>query len=166
MKRFHVHIAVDDLGRSVAFYSNLFATQPTVLKTDYAKWMLDDPRVNFAISARGAPAGVEHLGIQSDDDSELADLYGRLARADGPVREEGATTCCYMRSEKSWITDPAGVPWEMFRSFGESEVFGGGATAQDAGRAGGEQACCTPQTPQGACCPPKGAKAASEACCA
>ncbi len=128
MKRLHVHVAVDDLDRSVGFYSTLFAAEPTVIKPDYAKWMLDDPRVNFAISARGVKAGVEHLGIQVEDSSELAEVYARLDRADAPVVEEGATTCCYAKSEKSWITDPQGVVWETFLTQGESTTYGTSAT--------------------------------------
>ncbi|GGA50255.1 ArsI/CadI family heavy metal resistance metalloenzyme [Sphingomonas psychrolutea] len=128
MKRLHVHVAVDDLDRSVAFYANLFAAAPTVLKPDYAKWMLDDPTVNFAISARGGKAGVEHLGIQVEDASELAEVYARLDKADAPVVEEGATTCCYAKSEKSWITDPQGVVWETFLTQGEATTYGTSAT--------------------------------------
>ncbi|MBY0521050.1 MAG: VOC family protein [Sphingomonas sp.] len=128
MKRLHVHVAVDDLDRSVRFYSTLFATEPTVTKPDYAKWMLDDPRVNFAISARGAKAGVEHLGIQVEDADELTEVYARIARADAPVVEEGATTCCYAKSEKSWVTDPQGVVWETFLTQGESTTYGTLAT--------------------------------------
>lgn len=126
MKRLHVHIAVEDLQRSIDFYSALFAAEPSVRKNDYAKWMLDDPRVNLAISAQGAATGVEHLGIQAESAEELADVYERLKRADAPVLEEGATTCCYARSEKSWVNDPAGVPWEVFHTIGESAVYGGG----------------------------------------
>lgn len=128
MKRLHVHVAVDDLDRSVDFYSALFAAAPTVTKPDYAKWMLDDPRVNFAISARGAAAGVEHLGIQVEDAAELAEVYARLDRAEAPVVEEGATTCCYAKSEKSWITDPQGVVWETFLTQGEATTYGTSAT--------------------------------------
>ena len=128
MKRLHVHVAVDDLDRSVAFYANLFAAAPTVLKPDYAKWMLDDPTVNFAISARGGKAGVEHLGIQVEDASELAEVYARLDKAYAPVVEEGATTCCYAKSEKSWITDPQGVVWETFLTQGEATTYGTSAT--------------------------------------
>ena len=124
MKRLHVHVAVDDLDRSIGFYSTLFAAEPTVTKPDYAKWMLDDPRVNFAISMRGTAAGVEHLGIQVEDAGELAEVYGRLANADAPVVEEGKTTCCYAKSEKSWITDPQGVVWETFLTEGESTSYG------------------------------------------
>lgn len=128
MKRLHVHVAVDDLRRSIDFYSAMFAAEPTVTKPDYAKWMLDDPRVNFAISARGAPAGVEHLGIQVENGTELAEVYGRLAKADAPVIEEGKTTCCYAKSEKSWITDPQGVVWETFLTEGEATTYGSSAT--------------------------------------
>lgn len=128
MKRLHVHVAVDDLDRSVGFYSTLFAAAPSVLKPDYAKWMLDDPTVNFAISARGGTAGVEHLGIQVEDSTELAEVYARLDKADAPVVEEGATTCCYAKSEKSWITDPQGVVWETFLTQGEATTYGTSAT--------------------------------------
>ena len=128
MKRLHVHVAVDDLDRSIGFYSALFATEPSVTKPDYAKWMLDDPRVNFAISMRGTAAGVEHLGIQVEDAGELADVYARLKKADAPVVEEGKTTCCYAKSEKSWITDPQGVVWETFLTEGEATTYGASAT--------------------------------------
>jgi len=125
MKRLHVHVAVADLGKSVRFYSTLFAAEPTVLKPDYAKWMLGDPRVNFAISARGkGHAGLDHLGIQVEDAAELGEVYGRLKEAEGPVLEEGATTCCYAKSEKSWIVDPSGLSWETFLTHGESTVYG------------------------------------------
>lgn len=128
MKRLHVHVAVDDLDRSIGFYSAMFAAEPTVTKPDYAKWLLDDPRVNFAISARGAQAGVEHLGIQVESGAELAEVYARLAKADAPVIEEGKTTCCYAKSEKSWITDPQGVVWETFLTEGEATTYGSSAT--------------------------------------
>lgn len=124
MKRLHVHVAVDDLVRSVRFYSTLFAAEPTVLKPDYAKWMLEDPRVNFAISARGREAGVSHLGVQVEDEAELAEVYARLKKAERPVLEQGAVTCCYARSEKQWIADPQGVAWETFLTRGESTVYG------------------------------------------
>jgi catechol 2,3-dioxygenase-like lactoylglutathione lyase family enzyme len=124
MKRLHVHVAVDDLAHSIRFYSALFAADPTVTKPDYAKWMLDDPRVNFAISARGGEAGLDHLGIQVETPAELQEVYGRLQQADRPVLEEGATTCCYAKSEKAWIADPQGVSWETFLTSGESTVYG------------------------------------------
>jgi catechol 2,3-dioxygenase-like lactoylglutathione lyase family enzyme len=124
MKRFHVHVSVEDVAASIRFYSTLFAAEPTVIKSDYAKWMLDDPRVNFAISKRGDDTGIRHLGIQVEDRAELDDVYSRLQRADAPVLEEGATTCCYARSEKSWIEDPQGVKWETFLTSGEATTYG------------------------------------------
>jgi len=127
MKRLHVHVGVADLDRSVRFYATLFGAEPTVVKPDYAKWMLDDPRLNFAISKGHAAEGVEHLGIQVEDEAELADVYGRLRAADRPVLEEGQTTCCYARSEKSWIADPDGILWETFLTHGEATVYGEGA---------------------------------------
>jgi lactoylglutathione lyase len=137
MKRFHVHVHVDDLGKSVAFYSRLFAAQPTRVEADYAKWMLDDPRVNFAISTRGSAAGVDHLGFQVDDESELAELKARAESADMAVLDEGATTCCYARSEKHWITDPQGIAWEHFHTLDSIPVFSEGVSAPAA-------ACCAP----------------------
>ena len=125
MKRLHVHVGVDDLANSIRFYSTLFGAEPTVVKDDYARWMLDDPRVNFAISeGNHAEKGIEHLGIQVESTAELAEVYGRLKTADGPVLEEGQTTCCYAKSEKSWITDPDGVVWEAFLTKGEATVYG------------------------------------------
>src|SRR5438105_12240587 len=125
MKRLHVHVAVDDLAQSTRFYSTLFAAEPTVIKDDYVKWMLEDPRVNFAISTRpGRVAGISHLGIQAEDESELAEVYDRLSRAERPVVEQNATTCCYAKSDKQWIADPQGVPWETFLTYGESTVYG------------------------------------------
>ena len=124
MKRLHVHVSVEDIAQSVRFYSKLFAIEPAVIKTDYAKWMLDDPRVNFAISTRCGAVGVDHLGIQVETPDELREVYQRLQQADRPVLEEGATTCCYARSEKSWITDPQGLSWETFLTSGESTVYG------------------------------------------
>jgi hypothetical protein len=124
MKRLHVHVSVADIAQSVKFYNTLFAAEPTVIKTDYAKWMLDDPRVNFAISSRADGSGLDHLGIQVETPEELHDVYGRLQKADAPVLEEGATTCCYAKSEKSWINDPQGLSWETFLTSGESTVYG------------------------------------------
>ena len=124
MKRLHVHVAVDNLETAIGFYSTLFAATPSVVKADYAKWMLDDPRVNFAISMRGARTGLNHLGIQVETESELAEVYGRLNKAGAPVLEEGKTTCCYAKSEKSWIDDPAGISWETFLTTGESTDYG------------------------------------------
>ena len=128
MKRFHVHVSVDDLAQSVRFYSTLFAAEPSVLKDDYAKWMLDDPRVNFAISTGCRPgghaAGFSHLGIQAEDEGELAEVFDRLNRAERPVLEQKATSCCYAKSDKQWIADPQGVPWETFFTYGESTTYG------------------------------------------
>jgi catechol 2,3-dioxygenase-like lactoylglutathione lyase family enzyme len=124
MKRLHVHVSVRDLDASVRFYSQLFASDPTVRKPDYAKWMLDDPSVNFAISQRDGRPGVQHLGIQVEDRAELAEISERLRRAEHPVIEEAETTCCYAHSEKSWIDDPQGVQWETFLTTGESTVYG------------------------------------------
>lgn len=146
MKRMHVHVGVDDIDQSIRFYSTLFGTEPTVTKPDYAKWMLDDPRVNFAISAgQHAAKGIEHLGIQVESEGELAEVYDRLKAADRPVLEEGATTCCYAKSEKSWIADPQGVVWETFYTTGEAVTYGVSPEldklASDNAAAG---ACCAP----------------------
>lgn len=124
MKRLHVHVAVADLGDSIRFYTALFDSPPTLEKEDYAKWMLDDPRVNFAISTRGRVPGLDHLGIQAEDKNELTELSERLRRADRPVLDEGATTCCYAQGEKSWITDPQGIAWESFLTIGQSTTYG------------------------------------------
>ena len=124
MKRMHVNVSVTDLNASIAFYNSLFASEPAVVKSDYAKWMLDDPRVNFAITTRGTQKGIDHLGIQVENDAELDEVYGRLQSAGAPVIEEGATTCCYAESEKSWIFDPEGIAWETFLTRGESPVYG------------------------------------------
>lgn len=147
MKRFHVHVGVADLDASIAFYTGLFGAEPSVAKADYAKWMLDDPRINFAISQKcGAQKGVEHLGVQVDDEAELAQVYGRLKAANGPVLEEGATTCCYARSEKSWIADPDGVVWEAFLTTGDSTVYGESPDFTGlASESAAANACCAPQ---------------------
>jgi predicted enzyme related to lactoylglutathione lyase len=143
MKRFHVHVAVDDLKRSIGFYSALFAAEPSIIKTDYAKWMLDDPRVNFAISTRGRQRGLDHLGIQAGTEDELREIYGRLHKAGGEVIEQGQTACCYAKSEKSWIDDPAGISWETFRTTGESTDYGDGSGERVA-RVAHENSCCAP----------------------
>jgi catechol 2,3-dioxygenase-like lactoylglutathione lyase family enzyme len=124
MKRMHVHVAVDDLERSIGFYSTLFATEPSVRETDYAKWMLDDPKVNFAISARGAIKGVDHLGIQVETDDELRELAGRLKSAGEETRDQEATTCCYAQSNKAWVNDPSGLRWETFFTFDSATRYG------------------------------------------
>jgi len=146
MKRLHVHVSVDDLPHSIGFYSALFAADPAVIKTDYAKWMLDDPRVNFAISTRGRQAGLDHLGIQVENAGELQEVYARLRKAGGNVIEQGQTACCYAKSEKSWIDDPAGIAWETFLTTGESITYGDGTGERDARVAHEKQgACCALQ---------------------
>jgi len=145
VKRMHVHVGVKDLDASIRFYSTLFGSEPTVTKHDYAKWMLDDPRVNFAISAdHHAAKGIEHLGIQVESGEELTEVYGRLKAADRPVLEEGATTCCYAKSEKSWIADPDGVVWETFLTNGEATVYGDSPPLTAASLNASNQTCCAP----------------------
>ena len=154
MKRLHVHVSVPDISHSIGFYSALFAAKPAVVKADYAKWMLDDPRVNFAISTRGREPGLDHLGIQVENTDELHDVYARLRDAGGTVIEQGQTTCCYARSEKSWIDDPAGISWETFHTTGESTVYGDG-TGENSARIAHEKAsgaCCAPAAKATACC--------------
>ena len=163
MKRLHVHVSVKDIAQSVRFYSALFAAPPTVIKPDYAKWMLDDPRVNFAISSRCGETGLNHLGIQAETEDELREIYGRLRQAERPVLEKGATICCYAKSEKSWIADPQDVPWETFLTTGESTVYGE-STDRGPIRAAGA-ACCATETPQAGCCAPKPELAPKAPCC-
>ena len=150
MKRLHVHVSVNDIEDSIRFYRALFAAEPAVVKNDYAKWMLEDPRVNFAISKRGSESGIRHLGIQVENKPELAEVYERLQQAEGPIREDGATTCCYAKSEKSWIADPQGIQWETFLTTGESTVYGGGEQSS----AAAPSACCEPASfkPVQKCC--------------
>ncbi len=131
MKRLHVNLAVADLDASTRFYTSLFASEPSVVKSDYAKWMLDDPRVNFSITTRGDRKGIDHLGIQVESGDELGEVHARLKAAGGPVIEQGETTCCYALSEKNWISDPEGIAWETFLTKGESPVFGVEANVQD-----------------------------------
>jgi len=143
MKRMHVHVAVDDLRSSIGFYSALFAAEPSVVKLDYAKWMLDDPRVNFAISARGRNAGLDHLGIQVENKDELNEVSARLHKASGEVIEQGQTNCCYAKSEKSWIEDPAGISWETFLTTGEATDYGDGTGEREV-RIVKTKTCCAP----------------------
>ena len=164
MKRFHVHVSVEDLAQSVRFYSTLFAAEPTVLKDDYGKWMLEDPRVNFAISTGSGEAGISHLGIQAEDDGELAEVYERLSRAERPVVEEKDTTCCYAKSDKQWIADPQGVPWETFFTHGTATVYGQSGALTKLGEASGGLSTCD-------CAPavltrPAAEPVADEPCCA
>ena len=160
MKRLHVHVSVDNLSGAIGFYAALFAAAPTVTKPDYAKWMLDDPRVNFAISSRGRTPGLDHLGIQAEDQAELREVYGRLHQAGRPVLEEGETTCCYAHSEKSWVEDPAGISWETFLTRGESTNYGDGTGER------GVRLSREPVTTAAACCGPKAETEAARACCA
>jgi len=152
MKRLHVNLSVADLAVSIKFYSGLFGAPPSVLKPDYAKWMLDDPRVNFAIATRGKATGVDHLGIQAEDAGELRDIYGRLKAAEGEVIEQGAVTCCYAQSEKSWVLDPQGIAWEAFLTHGEATVYGDGGAAPMLAVARGN--CGAPAPAAKACCAP------------
>ena len=135
MKRMHVHVSVADLGESVRFYSTMFGAEPSVLKPDYAKWMLDDPRVNFAISAHGHAPGLDHLGVQAETPDELREIAGRLAGADRLALEQKNTTCCYSRSDKAWATDPSGLAWESFFTFGETTVYGEGVNIRPSAEA-------------------------------
>lgn len=145
MKRFHVHAHVENLQASIAFYSKLFGADPTRVEGDYAKWMLEDPRINFAISTRGGKPGVDHLGFQTDTEEELAELKTRAQAADMALLDEGETTCCYARSEKYWITDPQGIAWEQFHTLGNIPVFS--ESAKPAAQP--ESACCATPAPRG-----------------
>ncbi len=138
MKRLHVHVAVHDLQQSIRFYSALFASEPAVTKGDYAKWMLDDPRVNFAISTRGRKTGLDHLGIQAENGDELEEIGSRLAQADISVLPQKDASCCYAKSDKYWTLDPQGIAWESFHSLGSIPVFG-----QDT-RSLAKTVCCAP----------------------
>jgi catechol 2,3-dioxygenase-like lactoylglutathione lyase family enzyme len=142
MKRFHVHVAVQDLDQSVRFYSTLFGAAPTVSKPDYAKWMLEDPRVNFAISTRAAGVGIDHVGIQAENEAELEDVRARLARADQAYVTQKDAACCYARSNKYWVEDPQGIAWETWHTLEEVPMYGSGT--RPAASEGKEVACCAP----------------------
>ena len=147
MKRLHVHVGVENLDASIGFYSTMFGAEPSVVKEDYAKWMLDDPRVKFAISAGNhARKGIEHLGIQAESVEELGEVYGRLKAADRPVLEEGRTTCCYARSEKSWIADPDGIVWEAFFTDGDATTYGESPALDQLASHDAGSTCCVPQS--------------------
>jgi len=156
MKRFHVHAHVQDLAQSIAFYSRMFGAQPTRVESDYAKWMIEDPRLNFAISTRGGKPGVDHLGIQTDTEEELVALKARAEAADMSLEAVGEASCCYARSEKYWVTDPQGIAWEQFHTLQDIPTFG--AAAQPT-----EPACCPGSAPRGkpVCIPVSG----SSSCC-
>ncbi len=149
MKRLHLHVSVPSIEQAVAFYSTLFDAAPSILKDDYAKWMLDDPRVNLAISSRARALGVDHVGVQVDSADELGALAARLKAAGAETQDQEATTCCYAKSDKSWVTDPAGVRWETFFTHGEATAYGEDVIPDNAGAS----ACCVPvAAPRQACC--------------
>jgi hypothetical protein len=164
MKRLHVHVSVDHLADSIKFYSGMFASEPTVVKPDYAKWMLDDPRVNFAISQRGLDAGVNHLGIQVESAEELAEMEGRLNALHKPMVTQESASCCYAKSDKYWVQDPSGIAWETFHTLDSIPVYG-----QDAATADGNEGtnCCIPLAKtenKSSCCVPR-QESKSAACC-
>ena len=163
MKRLHVHVAVEHLDASIRFYSTLFSAPPSVQKEDYAKWMLDDPRVNFAISSRGAAPGLNHLGVQVESPGELGEMHERLESLSADVRAETGAACCYATSDKYWVTDPQGIAWETFHTLDSIPVFGA-----DHGAATKTGACCIPLAPvgqsDGPCCVPT-EPAKQEGCC-
>ncbi len=160
MKRFHVHVAVPELGAAIRFYSTLFGAEPSVLKNDYAKWMLDDPRLNFAISQRGGASGVNHLGFQVDSGDELEALHASLEAADRAVVAEKDAHCCYARSDKYWVTDPAGIAWESFHSLGSIPMFGAAAAS------GAKTTCCSPGEKTDEPLQVAGRESAQSTCCA
>lgn len=165
MKRLHLHVSVPDLGRSIQFYETLFGAAPTVVKADYAKWMLDDPKVNFAISQRGREAGLDHVGVQVDSRAELDELADRLKAAGASTFDQEAAACCYARSDKSWVEDPAGLRWETFFTHGEITEYGAdGEPVTEAAASPAASACCgapraeeKPATASGCCGAPKAA---------
>jgi catechol 2,3-dioxygenase-like lactoylglutathione lyase family enzyme len=164
MKRFHVHVSVSDIQQSIRFYSTLFGAGPSVVKDDYAKWMLEDPRVNFAISTHRQPVGINHLGLQVDSDAELKGMHAQLHAADTRLVKEAEQPCCYARSDKYWVTDPTGIAWETFHTLGSIEVYGEDTPVFDHGASvvpvqksvgSGGSACCATATAaetRGSCC--------------
>ena len=166
MKRFHVHLAVEDLEKSLGFYSALFGEAPSVVRADYAKWMLEDPRLNFAISLQGEQRGIDHVGLQVDTEEELERLKGRAEAASGAVLDQGDVACCYASSRKHWTVDPQGLAWEQFRTMAEADTLGPDRTDRGA-------ACCVPRrssAPVGAeagaaCCDPSSDSVATGTCC-
>lgn len=147
MKRFHIHVGVKDLNTSVQFYSTLFGAKPVKLKEDYAKWMLEDPRLNFAISTRSNEQGVDHLGIQVENSEELTEITERLKKANLGVYDEGETTCCYAESNKAWVQDPSGVAWEAYQNMADADVF-----SETKKEAESEGECCVPDDSEASCC--------------
>lgn len=140
MKRMHLHVSVDDINKSIGFYSSLFGAEPTVSKHDYAKWMLDDPLVNFAISKRGATPGLDHIGIQVESDGELSEIKARLEKAELSLLTQEGTTCCYSKSDKHWVQDPSGIAWETYRTLDSAPTF------SDQEDTSSTSACCAPPT--------------------
>jgi catechol 2,3-dioxygenase-like lactoylglutathione lyase family enzyme len=159
MKRFHVNLSVRDLSESIRFYTMLFAAEPNVRKADYAKWMLEDPRINFAISERGYPVGVNHLGIQVESDAELSAMREQLTRADHALVEQSGAACCYAHSDKYWVADPSGIAWETFHTLDTIPIYGADTdvrleeiTCCATTNAATDEPCCTPAEQSGACC--------------
>ncbi len=148
MNRFHVHVRVADLEQSMRFYSTLFGVEPTVIKPDYAKWMLEDPRINFAISPSVVAPGLDHLGLQVESTEDLSEIAGRLEAAGESVRKQKNAQCCYARGDKGWTTDPSSISWETFHTFGESVVYGNDLAPMDEP----ESACCPTDLPGNTCC--------------
>jgi catechol 2,3-dioxygenase-like lactoylglutathione lyase family enzyme len=169
MKRLHLHVSVPDLAQSISFYETLFGAPPSAVKDDYAKWMLEDPRVNFAISQRARAVGLDHVGIQVDTSAELHELAGRLKGAGAVTLDQEATTCCYAQSDKSWVSDPAGLRWETFYTFGAATQYG--EDEELAASAAGGSACCAPEPARrepeaSACCgPSESAATKGSPCC-
>lgn len=153
MKRFHAHVRVEDLDTSVRFYSKLFGTEPTVLKSDYAKWMLDDPRINFAITAGSTSTGLDHLGLQVESDEDLVIIAGRLETAGQSVRKQENAACCYARGNKGWVSGPSGISWETFHTFGENTVYGNDLAPRLDVNPMESDSCCAPTSSStSACC--------------
>lgn len=161
MKRLHVHIAVDNLADSIQFYSSLFASAPTVQKEDYAKWMLDDPRVNFAISQHDAPRGLNHLGIQVESETELSEMQARLQSVQSTIKQEDNIYCCYAKSNKYWVTDPQGIAWETFHTLDSIPTFGKEQTIDS------DVACDMSASKQSSapCCVPTSPSNGTQKCC-
>lgn len=146
MKRFHIHVGVTDLEKSVQFYSTLFGQKPSKLKVDYAKWMLEDPRLNFAISTRSNEKGVDHLGIQVEENKELAEITERLKNAELGIYDEGTTTCCYAESNKAWVKDPSGLAWEAYQNMADADVYSEKSEAKS------DSSCCVSEESETSCC--------------
>ena len=149
MKRFHINLSVTDLSKSINFYSSLFGVQPSVEKKDYAKWMLDDPRLNFSISTHGAQSGIDHVGIQAEDKNEFNEIRERLNSVEIQVLDQPDVTCCYAQSSKSWLHDPDGIAWEAFLTHGETTTYNDMTTQASQRVVNGElesSSCCTPSS--------------------